>query len=214
MSLQTKRECPHHSRFILPSLLIALHPLVRSTQRLNQLVGCLSWRVSFQYLVICTSFSVRDSLRGLLRQAEDSLFLVFSFSCLDKMIFLCRLLYRITYTHILSTCTHRDGTDGTVAMVDGYISTTSTALDRYISSCWIFSQTVDLTGFPGSFQQLVVKNTPAIAGDIRDGRLIPGLGRSPGAGCGSSLQYYCLENLIDREACQLQSIRLQRVGHD
>ena len=67
MSLQTKRECPHHSRFILPSLLIALHPLVRSTQRLNQLVGCLSWRVSFQYLVICTSFSVRDSLRGLLR---------------------------------------------------------------------------------------------------------------------------------------------------
>ena len=68
------------------------------------------------------------------------------------------LLYRITYTY--STCTHREGTDGTVAMVDAYISTTSTALDRYISNCWVFSQTVDLTGFPGGFQQLVVKDTP------------------------------------------------------
>ena len=29
---------------------------------------------------------------------------------------------------------------------------------------------------------------------------IPGLGRSPGGGCGNSLQYFCLENSMDRGA--------------
>ena len=29
---------------------------------------------------------------------------------------------------------------------------------------------------------------------------IPGLGRSPGEGNGNSLQYFCLENSMDREA--------------
>ena len=43
---------------------------------------------------------------------------------------------------------------------------------------------------------------------------IPGLGRSPGGGHGSSLQYSCWENAMDREAWGLQSIGLQRVGHD
>ena len=38
--------------------------------------------------------------------------------------------------------------------------------------------------------ELVVKNLPANAGDIRDEGLIPGLGRSPG----NPLQYSCLEN--------------------
>ena len=46
---------------------------------------------------------------------------------------------------------------------------------------------------------LVVKNLPANA-DIRDLDSIPGLGRSPGGGCGNSLQYSCLGNPIDREA--------------
>ena len=46
----------------------------------------------------------------------------------------------------------------------------------------------------------MVKNLPANAGDIRDGGLIPGLGRSPGGGHGDPLQYSCLENLIDRGA--------------
>ena len=36
---------------------------------------------------------------------------------------------------------------------------------------------------------LVVKNPPASAGDIRDTGSIPGLGRSPGEGNGSPLQY-------------------------
>ena len=46
---------------------------------------------------------------------------------------------------------------------------------------------------------LVVKNSPASAGDIRDVGSIPGLGRSTGKGHGSHpLQYPCLENSMDR----------------
>ena len=45
---------------------------------------------------------------------------------------------------------------------------------------------------------LVVKNTPANAGDLRDVSSIPGLGRSPGGGHGNPLQYSCLENPMDR----------------
>ena len=47
---------------------------------------------------------------------------------------------------------------------------------------------------------LVVKNLPAIAGDIRDVSSIPGLGRSPGGEHGHPLQYSCLENPMDRGA--------------
>ena len=47
---------------------------------------------------------------------------------------------------------------------------------------------------------LVVKNPPAKAGDVRDPGSIPGLGRSPGGGYGSPLQYSCLENSMDRGA--------------
>ena len=49
---------------------------------------------------------------------------------------------------------------------------------------------------------LVVKNLPANAGDIREGGLIPGMGRSPGGGHGKPLQYSCLENPMDRAAWQ------------
>ena len=45
-----------------------------------------------------------------------------------------------------------------------------------------------------SSQVALVKNLPAIAGDIRDVDSIPGLGRSPGEGHGNPLQYSCLEN--------------------
>ena len=47
---------------------------------------------------------------------------------------------------------------------------------------------------------LVVKNLPANAGDIRDMGLIPGLGRSSGGGHGNPLQYFRLENPMDRGA--------------
>ena len=47
---------------------------------------------------------------------------------------------------------------------------------------------------------LVVKNPPAKAGDVRDPGSIPGLGRAPGGGYGSPLQYSCLKNPVDRGA--------------
>ena len=45
----------------------------------------------------------------------------------------------------------------------------------------------------------MVKNPPANAGDAGS---VPGLGRSPGGGNGSPLQYSCLCNLMDRGAWQ------------
>ena len=53
---------------------------------------------------------------------------------------------------------------------------------------------------------LVVKNLPAIAGDVRDLGLIPVLGRSPGGGHGSPVQYSCLENPMDRGAWRAADI--------
>ena len=60
---------------------------------------------------------------------------------------------------------------------------------------------------------LVVKNSPAKAGDLRDAGSIPGSGspgrslcmvpesgRSPGGGKGNLFQYSCLENPMDRGA--------------
>ena len=49
---------------------------------------------------------------------------------------------------------------------------------------------------------LVVKNLPANAGDIRDADSVPGSGRSPGGGHGNPFQNSCLENPMDRGACQ------------
>ena len=49
---------------------------------------------------------------------------------------------------------------------------------------------------------LVVKKSPANAGDTRDRSLIPGLERYPGGGNGNLLQYSCLKNPTDRGAWQ------------
>ena len=49
---------------------------------------------------------------------------------------------------------------------------------------------------------LVVKNSPANSGDVRDVSSIPGSGRSPGGGHGNPSHYSCLENLMDRGAWQ------------
>ena len=46
----------------------------------------------------------------------------------------------------------------------------------------------------------MVKNLSADAGDIKDAGLISGPGRSPEGGHGDPLRYFCLENLMDREA--------------
>ena len=49
---------------------------------------------------------------------------------------------------------------------------------------------------------LVIKNPPANAGDARDSKFIPGLGRSCGGGHGNPLQCSCQENPMDRGAWQ------------
>ena len=49
---------------------------------------------------------------------------------------------------------------------------------------------------------LVVKNSPANEGDLRDVGLIPGSGRSPGEGHGKPLQFSCLKNPMDRGTWQ------------
>ena len=54
-----------------------------------------------------------------------------------------------------------------------------------------------MVGFPGG--SVVKQNLPANAGDW--GSLL-GLGRSPGEGSGTSIQYSCLGNPMDREAWQ------------
>ena len=62
---------------------------------------------------------------------------------------------------------------------------------------------------------LVVKNPPASAGDIRDVGSIPGLGRSPGGGNGSPLQWVLAWKIPrSEEPGGLQSMGSQRVGHD
>ena len=46
----------------------------------------------------------------------------------------------------------------------------------------------------------LVKNLLANAGDLRDAGSVPQLGRCPGEGNGSMLQYSYLENSMDRGA--------------
>ena len=46
----------------------------------------------------------------------------------------------------------------------------------------------------------MVKNPPANTGGTGDEGLIPGSGRNPGEGNGNPLQYFCLENPMDRGA--------------
>ena len=60
---------------------------------------------------------------------------------------------------------------------------------------------------------LVVKNTPANAGNIRDVDSIPGSGRSPRGRHVNPLQYSCLENLMHRGAWQAIVHRVTTVGH-
>ena len=46
----------------------------------------------------------------------------------------------------------------------------------------------------------MLKNSPANAGEVREGGWIPGWGRSSGGGLGNALQDSCLENPKDRGA--------------
>ena len=49
-------------------------------------------------------------------------------------------------------------------------------------------------------RELVVKNLPTNAGDVRDAGSIPGSEKAPGRGNGNPLQCSCLENPMDRGA--------------
>ena len=62
-------------------------------------------------------------------------------------------------------------------------------------------------GFPGGS---TVKNSVAT---VRPMSSIPGLGRSPGVGNGSPLQYSCLGNPWTEEPGGLQSTGSQNAGH-
>ena len=57
-------------------------------------------------------------------------------------------------------------------------------------NCWMWASQV----------ALVVKNLPAITGDIRDMGSIPGSWRAPGGGHGNPLKHSCLKNTVDRGA--------------
>ena len=57
---------------------------------------------------------------------------------------------------------------------------------------------------------LVIKNSPASAGDVRDMDSIPGSGRSPGGEHGSPRQDSCLENPMDRGAWQATVHRIAK----
>ena len=63
-------------------------------------------------------------------------------------------------------------------------------------------------GFPGG------SDGKASAYNGGDPGSIPGSGRSPGGGNGNTVQYSCLENPTMEEPGRLQSMGLQRVGHD
>ena len=54
----------------------------------------------------------------------------------------------------------------------------------------------------------LVKNLPAIVGDIRNTSSIPGLGRCPGEGNGNPLQYSCLESSMDRAAYEGNAVQI------
>ena len=60
----------------------------------------------------------------------------------------------------------------------------------------------------------MVYNLSANAGDIKVACSVPGLGRFPGGGHGDPLQYFCLENPMDRGAWWATSTGSQSVRHD
>ena len=73
---------------------------------------------------------------------------------------------------------------------------------------------IKVTGFPGGAGG---KESASKAGDTRDSGSIPGSGRSLTGGHGNSLQYSCLENLMERgtwKAWRATVYRIERVRHD
>ena len=57
---------------------------------------------------------------------------------------------------------------------------------------------------------LMVKNSTANAGKVRDKGSIPRSGRFPRGGHGNPLQYYCLENPMEKGAWQATAHRVAK----
>ena len=72
----------------------------------------------------------------------------------------------------------------------------------------IGNSTAVYAGLPGDSDS---KESACNAGDLS---LIPGSERSPGKGDSYSLQYSCLENSMDRVACQATVHGVARAVHD
>ena len=68
-------------------------------------------------------------------------------------------------------------------------------------------------GFPGSASGKE-PTTHLPEQETRDGSLLSGLGRSPGGGNGSPLQYSCLENPMDRGAWKAMVHRMAKSQHN
>ena len=60
----------------------------------------------------------------------------------------------------------------------------------------------ELKGFSGGSVGPMGEESVCKAGDAGDLDLIPGLGRFPGGGHGNTLQYSCLENIMDKGTWQ------------
>ena len=71
----------------------------------------------------------------------------------------------------------------------------------------IYSVPGTVQGFPGGASG---KEPACNAGNTGDSSLIPGLGRSPGGGQGSLLQYSCLKNPMDRVVWQVTVHRVAK----
>ena len=76
------------------------------------------------------------------------------------------------------------------------------------------SFTMSTDGSRASQVALVVKNPPVSAGDLGDTGLILGLGRSPGGGMATHSSILAWRIPWTEEPGGLQSVWLQRVGHD
>ena len=70
-------------------------------------------------------------------------------------------------------------------------------IETTVGSC--MKSSFGFMSFWASLIARLVKNLPANAGETRDVGSIPGLGRPPGVGNGTPLQYCCLGNPTDRE---------------
>ena len=90
-----------------------------------------------------------------------------------------------------------------------------TSLHPLLPACVICVPFDDSHSDWASQVELVVKNPPANAGDIRYAGSIPGSGRSPeGEGMATHSSILAWRIPMDREVWGLQSIGSQRVGHN